>query len=82
MCGMGGSVCGLQGEFLRGIEYIQVFIHGENIFVVVWRKANMSSLEEKKRRVISTKKWRKNLAGYELGEDLLKEDIQGDILLG
>ena len=42
----------------------------------------MSSMEEKKRRVLGAKKRRKILAGHDMCEDLFKEDIQGYILLG
>ena len=42
----------------------------------------MSSMEEKKRRVLGANKGRKILAGHDMYEDLFKEDIQGYILIG
>ena len=41
----------------------------------------MNSLEENKHRVLGDKKRKKNLAGHELCEDLLKEEIWGYILI-
>ena len=50
-------------------------------FIGLWRRATVSSLEEKKIRVVGTKKWGKPLAGHEMCEELIKEEIWGDCMI-
>ena len=44
--------------------------------------ANTLTPKTKKIGVLDTKKRGKNLAGHDLGKDLLKEEVEGNILSG
>ena len=68
LCGMGGCGCG----------GFQVAIQRNKVFISVWRRETVSLLEDNKRRVLVSKKRRKTLAGHDLCEYLLKEDIFGE----
>ena len=79
---MGCIGCGFQVEDGWGIGGIQVYVQGDKGLIGVLRRVTVSFVEENKLRVLGAKKRRKTLSGHDLCEELLKDEICGDILLG